>query len=151
MVTQLAEKALKHRTKQFCFFFDLKKVYNSVPRDALWLVMRKSGVPEVLIDIVKSFHERLEAEIRVGDNMLDAFEVKNGPRQGCTMAPTLFNLYACEVTEKWLEKVKNVERAGTHTLYRLDKQLFRRSTKGACMECFRECQFADCCFVGNYM
>ena len=40
-------------------------------------------------------------------------------------------------------EVKNVEGGGTHILYRLDKQLFRRSTKGACMECFRECQFAD--------
>ena len=59
------------------------------------------------------------------------------------MVPTLFNLYACVVIEEWLEKVKNVEEAGTHILYGLDKQLFRRSTKGACMECFRECQFAD--------
>ena len=59
------------------------------------------------------------------------------------MVPTLFNQYACVVIEKWLEKVKNVDGAGTHILYRLDKQLFRRSTKGACMECFRKCQFAD--------
>ena len=59
------------------------------------------------------------------------------------MAPTLFNLYACVVIEECLDKVKNVEEARTHILYRLDKQLFRRSTKGACMECFRECQFAD--------
>ena len=102
--------------------------------------MRNLGVPEVLIDIVKSFYERMEAEIRVGDNMLDTIEVNNGLRQGCTMVPTLFNLYACVVC---LEKVKNVEGAATHILYRLDKQLFRRSTKGACMECFRECQFAD--------
>ena len=86
--------------------------------------MRKLSVPEVLIDIVKSFHERIEAEIRVGDNMLDAIEVKNGLRQGCTMVPTLFNLYACVVIEEWLKKVKNVEGAGTHNLYRLDKQLF---------------------------
>ena len=69
VVRELAEKALEHRMK-FCV--DLKKAYDSVPRDTLWLAMRKLGVPEVLIDIVKSFHERMEAEIRVGDNMLDA-------------------------------------------------------------------------------
>ena len=41
-------------------------------------------------------------------------------------------MYACVVIEEWLEKVKNVEGAGTHILYRLDKQLFRRNTnKGA--------------------
>ena len=58
--------------------------------------------------------------------------IKNGLRQGCTMVPTLFNLYACVEIEEWLEKVKNVQGAGTHILYRLDKQLFRKSTKGAC-------------------
>ena len=94
--------------------------------------------------LLSHFTKRLmEPEIRVGDNMLDAIEVKNGLRQGCTMVPTLFSFYSCVVIEEWLEKVKNVEGAGTHILYRLDKQLFRRSTKGACIECFRECQFAD--------
>ena len=32
---------------------------------------------------------------------------------------------------------------GTCILYKLDQQLFRRSTRGADQECFRERQFAD--------
>ena len=45
--------------------------------------MRMLGAPEVLIDIVKSFSRK---------DMLDAIEVMNGLRQGCTVVPTLFNL-----------------------------------------------------------
>ena len=52
----------------------------------------------------------MKAEIRVGDNMLDAIEVKNGLRQGCTMVPTLFNLYACVVIEEWFEKSEKCRR-----------------------------------------
>ena len=36
----------------FFAFVDLKKAYDSVPRDALWLVMRNLGVPEVLIEVI---------------------------------------------------------------------------------------------------
>ena len=57
--------------------------------------------------------------------MLDEIEVTNGLRQGCTMAPTLFNMYACVVLERWLEKAEGVEGIGTHILYKLDQQLFK--------------------------
>ena len=65
-------------------------MYDSVPKDALWLVMRKLGVPEVLIDTVKSFHERMEAEIRVGNNMLELHSVRHRQTEFC-----LVNLPFC--------------------------------------------------------
>ena len=143
VVRQLAEKATEHRTQQFLVFVDLRKAYDSVPRDALWMAMKKLGVPESLIKIVRSFHEGMEARVRVGEELLEEIEVKNGLRQGCTMAPTLFNLYSCVVVERWLEKVRNVEGVGTCLFYKLDQQLFRRSTKRANRKWLSECQFAD--------
>ena len=143
VVRQLAEKAIEQRAKQFLIFVDLKKAYDSVPREALWMALRKLGVPEVLVEIVKSFHKAMEARVRVGGELLDEIEVRNGLRQGCTMAPTLFNLYACVVAERWLERVKDVEGVGTCIYYKLDQQLFRKSTRGAEQVCLTECQFAD--------
>ena len=32
---------------------------------------------------------------------LEKIKVNNGLRQGCTLTPTLFNLYACAVQETW--------------------------------------------------
>ena len=43
--------------------------------------------------------------------------VSNGLRQGCTMAPTLFNLYSCVVAERWLDRVKEEEGVGTVLMY----------------------------------
>ena len=39
------------------------------------------------------------------------------------MAPTLFNLYASVVAEKWTEAVQDVEGVGVELLYKLDQQL----------------------------
>ena len=65
-VRQLVEKSIKHNTKLYIIIFvDLKKAYDYVPREALWVVLRKLaiGVPVILIDIIKSFHEGMKARI----------------------------------------------------------------------------------------
>lgn len=65
----------------------------------------------------------------MGEEWLEETEVENGLQQGCTKAPTLFKLYACVVTEMWLERVCDVKDVGTHILFTLDQPLFRMSTK----------------------
>ena len=42
---QLLEKCREHDDVLFVLFLNLKKAYHSVPRDALWGVLRKCGVP----------------------------------------------------------------------------------------------------------
>ena len=69
--------------------------------------------------------------------------MNSGLRQGCALAPTLFNLYACVVAEKWLDKVSEIEGVGAQILYKLDHQLFRRYTRGASQKRITEGQFAD--------
>ena len=76
-------------------FIDLKKAYDSVPRAALWQALGKLGVPGSLIELIRSFHCDMQAQIRLNDTMLDPIDISNGLRQGCSMAPVLFNLYSC--------------------------------------------------------
>ena len=106
VVRQLAEKAVEHQAKQFFVFVDLRKAYDSVLREAMWMVLRKMGVPDVLVEIIKSFHSDMKARVRLDGELLEEIEVTNGLRQGCTMAPSLFNLYACAVADRWTERSK---------------------------------------------
>ena len=103
--------------------------------------MKKLGVPDVLVGIIKSFHTNMRARVRVDGELLEEIEVNNGLRQGCTMAPILFNLYACMVAERWLDRVQNEEGVGTLMLYKLDQHVFHRSSRNACEMIMRE--FAD--------
>ena len=143
VVRQLAEKAVEHQAIQYFVFVDLKKAYDSVPLEAMWMVLRKMGVPEVLVEILQSFHSDMKARVRLEGQLLEEIEVNNGLRQGCTMAPSLFNLYACAVAERWTERVKDVEEVGTEILYKLDQHLFRRSTRKASEACLLKGEFAD--------
>ena len=122
---------------------DLRKAYDSVPREALWTALKKLGIPDVLVCIIKSFHTNMRARVRVDGELLEEIEVNNGLRQGCTMAPILFNLYACVVAERWLDRVQNEEGVGTCMLYKLDQHLFCRSTRNACEMIMRRGEFAD--------
>ena len=122
---------------------DLRKAYNSVPRAALWLALLKVGVPETLVELGKSFHDHMKASVRVDGELLEEFEVTNGLRQGCTMAPILFNLYACVVAERWVERVKEITDVGTLILCKQDNRLFRSSTRNAREVLLQKGEFAD--------
>ena len=87
-VRQLTEKAIEHRAMQYLILVDLKKAYDLVPREALWVVLSKLGVPQLLIDIISSFHENMKARIRVEGELLEEIEVEKCLRQVCIMAPT---------------------------------------------------------------
>lgn len=77
---RLLEKAREHEDDLFTLFVDLQKAYDSVPREALWRVLERCGVPPRMLRIVKSFHEGMEAEVRVGATLSEGFEVRNGLR-----------------------------------------------------------------------
>jgi len=141
---QLVEKSIEHRSKQFITFVDLQKAYDSIPRKALWRALEKLGVPNSVVNLVKSFHDGMKAQLSINGELLEEkIDVDNGLRQGCTMAPTLFNLYACLMMERWTAQVRDLEGAGTCLLYKYDGKLFRRSTRGARQTQMNECQFAD--------
>ena len=96
--SQLVQKAREHNTTLYLLFIDLLfvdlgKVYESVPREALWHVLRKYGVLPSLVNIIRSLHDSMKAEVTVDGAITPEAEVTNGLRQGCIVAPTLFNLY----------------------------------------------------------
>ena len=142
-IRQLTEKAIGHRAKHNLIFMDLKKAYDSLPHEALWVNLRKLGIPDHLIDIIISFHDKMKAKLQVDGERIREVEVENGLRQGCTMAPVLFNLYACVMAERWLEKVCDMEDVRTRLFYKYDQQLFRRYTKNASEGVVHKCEFTD--------
>ena len=81
----------------------------SVPQrstDALWTLLAMFGVPPTMLNIIRFFHEGMQAGVRVGSAVTNCFEVWNCLRQGYTMAPTLFNVYFNAVVVVRVERLE---------------------------------------------
>lgn len=111
-VHQLVQKPCEHKCTAFFTFVDLKKTHNSVPREAMWMALAKTGIPEEIVVPIKSFHLDMKVRIRMDGAMLEKIMVKNGLRQGCCMAPVLFNFYTCLAVERWLVRVRDNKGVG---------------------------------------
>ena len=85
----------------------------------------------------------MKAQVRLDDCLLDEIDVENGLREGCCMAPVLFNLYSCAAIERWKGELEGEEGTGIYLRYKHDKKLFRRYTRNALTTRLTECQFAD--------
>ena len=107
-VHQLLETYIDHHVKGFFVFVDLKKAYDSVPRDCLWQVLLRAGIPENLVFIIRSFHSSMSAMVQCGDVVTDPISVRSGLQQGCTMAPVLFNIFMWLVVARWRERIRDV-------------------------------------------
>ena len=75
---QLVEKSWQHRAKLFVTFIDLKKAYNSVPRNALWMALGKLGMAEQTIQFIQSIHQGMQDKIHLEGNFLEEMDVDNG-------------------------------------------------------------------------
>ena len=96
---QLGEKAFEHWTKIFLLFIDLIS-YNSVPRPTLWIALRCLGVNPAVVDLIKCFHEDMDATVCVSNISTDPIRAQNRLRQCCIMPHVLFNLYCTVVLER---------------------------------------------------
>ena len=119
---QLFEKSREQHRNLYVAFIDLSKAFDSVDRTLLWSILQKSGCPRHFVQLIRSLHDGMRASIRVGDEISDPFEVSRGVKQGCVLAPVLFNLYVRCITfllAQTLDKDRQI------TLnYRTDRNLF---------------------------
>ena len=91
-VRQLQEKCREQNRGLYITFVDLTKAFDTVNRDGLWKIMAKFGCPEKFINIVRLFHDGMEARVKDNGEFSEPFPVTNGVKQGCVLAPTLFNM-----------------------------------------------------------
>ena len=142
-ICQLFEKSWEHRAKSFITFSDLKKAYDSVPRSAIWLALRKFGVPENTIKLIHTFHQGIEVRIHLDRALLEEFSVENGLRQGCCMVPVLFKFYTYLVMECWQARVEDIGGVGVILRYNYDHKLLMQYTRNAVERKVTGCFFAD--------
>lgn len=74
-------------------FIDFSKAYDRIDRHLLWNSMKRIGLPQKFISAVQSLYQNVEYSVRINGILTDWFPVSVGLKQGCTISPTLFNVY----------------------------------------------------------
>jgi hypothetical protein len=90
---QIQEKCREQHRDLYTVFIDLTKAFDSVSRPGLWQVLKKIGCPEKFVRIVQSFHDGMRGQVIDGGEMSALFNITNGTKQGCVLAPLLFCIF----------------------------------------------------------
>ena len=92
-LNQILSNAFEYNVPTHTCFVDLKKAYDTVNRPALWQVLRQVGLSTKVQRLLRDLHTNTRSCIRAYGTTSDFFEVNNGVRQGCVLAPSLFNIF----------------------------------------------------------
>ena len=90
---QIQEKCVEQHVPLYQVFVDFKKAFDSVNRNALWVVLGKVGCPPRFVDMLKQLHRNMIARVSCNGRLSDPVRVDNGVKQGDIVAPTLFSIY----------------------------------------------------------
>jgi hypothetical protein len=145
VVRQVQEKCLEQNMNLYSVFIDLTKAFDTVNREALWVILRKLGCPEKFTTLIKLFHDEMTGEVLSEGEPSERFSISNGVKQGCVLAPVLFNLFFSQVLSHAVQDLD----LGVYIRYRLDGSLFdlrRLTAKTKTMKrLILEALFADDC------
>ncbi|KAI8482551.1 hypothetical protein Bbelb_396990 [Branchiostoma belcheri] len=116
----LAEMRREYRKPLYAAYVDLKQAFDSVDRQCLWKVLRILGVPSKLLDLLSLLHSDTTSCVRVNGQTSDPFTINSGVRQGCVLAPTIFNTAIDHVMAKTVSQSSCGASFGNVTISDLD-------------------------------
>jgi hypothetical protein len=141
-IRQVISRCVEFNEPLFMAFVDLRKAYDSVPRESLWQILRVYGVHAKLVELLEDLHKGTQAAVRMGGSMSEWFDVRGGVRQGCVISPLLFNIYMDFVVKQALAQMP--EGCGVELAYHADGKLQRKKWgRGESLEVLSVLLYAD--------
>ena len=87
------EKCQEQHRDLFLAFADLTKAFDTANRQLSWSVLSKFGCPTQFLAVLHEYHEGMTTRVQVGGQESEPFFVTVGVKQGCDLAPVIFNLF----------------------------------------------------------
>ena len=121
---QLQEKCREQHQDLYLAFVNLTKAFDTVKRDLLWNILLKFGCPPTFISILQQFHTGMCAQVVMAGSQSFSFPVEVGVKQGCVLAPIIFNLLLVTIDLVSHRDLQSSDCVGIE--YRLDGGLFNQ-------------------------
>src|SRR5437870_13706674 len=94
-------------------FIDLEKAFDRVPREVVWWALRKRGVDEWLINVIRSMYEGATTAVKFKERESVEFEVKF-VHQGSVLSPLLFIIVIDTLPEEFREGLPYIDISRAH-------------------------------------
>ena len=89
----LVQKCIQQNMDLVVVFIGLTKSFNTVNREALWVILSKLGCPTKVVNLIRQFHDDMTGQVLSDGETSEPFSISNGVKQGCVLAPVHFNLF----------------------------------------------------------
>jgi len=87
------QKILNEKTRLYCAFIDLKKAFDSIYLNGMWLKLSNLGINGKLLNIIKSMYNKVRSCVQGCNSYSEYFECAVGLKQGEVLSPVLFSLF----------------------------------------------------------
>uniref|UniRef100_A0A670HL80 ribonuclease H n=1 Tax=Podarcis muralis TaxID=64176 RepID=A0A670HL80_PODMU len=128
--------ANKTRGTLYAAFIDLKAAFDSISRVKLWAKLNVTNIDKRLLFLIKSLYKDSKLYVRTSVNgqLIGPVPATKGVKQGCILAPALFNLYINDMvkylTSPEFHAPKLAEKPTSVLLYADDAVLLSRTKVG---------------------
>ena len=118
------EKCREQHRPLYMAFIDLSKAFDTIDRAILWKTLSKFGCPPIFLAILRDFHDDMSVQVIYDGPSSEFFPVQVGVKQGCVLAPVIFNIFMIAVALN----VRNsfLQDNGITIKYRLDGNMFNQ-------------------------
>ena len=89
----LIENRKLDKLDTYACFVDFRKAFDSIPRDRLWQKMARNGINDQMLHCIKALYTNTYSRIKINNELTGPLKIDRGVKQGCTLSPTLFNIY----------------------------------------------------------
>ena len=90
------KKPKEHDLESLVLFVDLVKAFDRVPRELLWKILARIGVPQKILQLLIRLHADFDLQFEV-DAITQQIESIVGVKQGDILGPMLFNFFIAAV------------------------------------------------------
>ena len=128
IVKMIMEKSREFNKPLHMVFIDIQKAYDSVNRELLWRICRSYGITEKLVRILKLTYKNSNAQVRINNELSEAFDIVNGVMQGGISFPILFNIVFDFIIRQVLDQanMKEVKLAyGSNDFFTVQRNVLR--------------------------
>ena len=93
ILQSLIERYVNANKRLYCCFIDLKRCFDTIYRNALWLKLFRHGMNGKMLRIIRNMYQYVTSCVKGCDSYSDYFEIAVGLRQGEIISPIMFSLF----------------------------------------------------------